>query len=111
MTMTVNNTFPDGMASGVSSAFSNGLTSSINSSFVVSRLDIASATTLGGVKVGSGLSVSSDGTLSVDRSQIHEVPEGGEANQVIKKLSSTDYDYGWGDSVIIEAYGSSLTIS
>ena len=70
----------------------------------------ATTETLGGVKVGSGLSIAADGTLSVDKSQIHEVPAGGEQNQVMKKMSGTDYDYGWGDSVRIEAYGSTLTI-
>ena len=70
----------------------------------------ATTETLGGVKVGSGLSIAADGTLSVDKSQIHEVPAGGEQNQVMKKMSGTDYDYGWGDSVKIEAYGSTLTI-
>lgn len=70
----------------------------------------ATTETIGGVKVGSGLLISDDGTLSVDKSQIHEVPAGGEQNQVMKKMSGTDYDYGWGDSVIIEAVGSTLTI-
>lgn len=70
----------------------------------------ATANTLGGIKVGSGLLVEADGTLSVDKSQIHELPAGGESNQVIKKLSDADYDYGWGDSVKIEAYGASLKI-
>ena len=70
----------------------------------------ATTETLGGVKVGSGLSIAADGTLSVDKSQIHEVPAGGEQNQVMKKMSGTDYDYGWGDSVRIEAYGSTLTV-
>ena len=70
----------------------------------------ATADTIGGVKVGSGLLITEDGTLSVDKSQIHEVPSGGEVNQVIKKASGTDYDYGWGDSVKIEAYGSTLLI-
>lgn len=70
----------------------------------------ATTETLGGVKVGSGLSIAADGTLSVDKSQIHEVPAGGEQNQVMKKMSGADYDYGWGDSVKIEAYGSTLTI-
>ena len=70
----------------------------------------ATADTVGGVKVGSGLLITEDGTLSVDKSQIHEVPAGGEVNQVMKKMSGTDYDYGWGDSVRIEAYGSTLTI-
>ena len=75
--------------------------------------DIIPATTdtIGGVKVGSGLLITENGTLSVDKSQIHEVPAGGEQNQVMKKMSGTDYDYGWGDSVKIEAYGSTLTIS
>ena len=74
--------------------------------------DIIPATvdTVGGVKVGSGLLITEDGTLSVDKSQIHEVPAGGEVNQIMKKMSGADYDYGWGDSVKIEAYGSTLTI-
>ena len=70
----------------------------------------ATADTVGGVKVGSGLLITEDGTLSVDKSQIHEVPAGGEVNQIMKKMSGTDYDYGWGDSVRIEAYGSTLLI-
>lgn len=76
----------------------------------ISDVPPATTTTLGAVKVGNGLMIDEDGTLSVDKTQIHEVPAGGEANQVIKKKSNTDYDYGWGDSVKIEAYGTTLLI-
>ena len=52
-----------------------------------SGVPTATTETLGIVKAGSGLLIAADGTLSVDKSQIHEVPAGGEANQVIKKVS------------------------
>jgi hypothetical protein len=34
---------------------------------------------------------------------IHEIPSGGTTNQVIRKLSNDDYDFGWGESNILIA--------
>lgn len=49
-------------------------------------LPIASASTLGGVKIGDGISVSDDGTISVDTAEITETV----ATDVIENVSATD---------------------
>lgn len=58
-------------------------------------IPIATPTTLGGVKVGAGLQVQSDGTLSADGSGGGAVPDGGTLGQALVKKSNANQDLEW----------------
>lgn len=58
-------------------------------------IPIATPTTLGGVKVGAGLQVQTDGTLSADGSGGGAVPDGGTLGQALVKKSNSNQDLEW----------------
>lgn len=58
-------------------------------------IPIATPTTLGGVKVGAGLQVQPDGTLSADGSGGGAVPDGGTLGQALVKKSNSNQDLEW----------------
>lgn len=55
----------------------------------------ATASKIGGVKPGSNLSVTSDGTLNATYPSVTGIPSGGTAGQVLTKDTSTSYDVSW----------------
>ena len=56
-------------------------------------LPIASSSTLGGIKVGNNLSISSDGTLSADIPYIMSVERGGTGYSSIFLLTTLNFMY------------------
>ncbi len=61
-------------------------------------LPIASATTLGGVKIGDGISVADDGTISVDTTEITET-----VTDAIESASATDEEAAEAISDVLDA--------
>jgi hypothetical protein len=73
-------------------------------------LPIASSSTLGGIKIGSGIAVSQDGTISVDVSSITATPLTIKTNGTVVTSQSASINF-TGDSVTTTAVGNDVTVN